>query len=267
MRLAKAMVAADGRITLARMDRERHGALWWRKDTLPRPDDPFRLGAKDIAEELELDIAIVRPRGTDARHALVDYASRHAVDLILGELPPIGQRHRGASDLIWIQEHAESDVMYLGNRDLEQLDIITVLGAGSPFDVAKIDAASRLAHHESAAVGLLHILGESSTEAEAAVITEYHEKLSDLGPIKMTSVIDQSVNLLGTIRSQARNSDLIIMGASKSGLGTELSERISEVVDAPVLIVHVPDRKDTPLTQRILQNSFIRSIDLARVPT
>ena len=253
MRLAKAMVAADGRITLARMDRERHGALWWRKDTLPRPDDPFRLGAKDIAEELELDIAIVRPRGTDARHALVDYASRHAVDLILGELPPIGQRHRGASDLIWIQEHAESDVMYLGNRDLEQLDIITVLGAGSPFDVAKIDAASRLAHHESAAVGLLHILGESSTEAEAAVITEYHEKLSDLGPIKMTSVIDQSVNLLGTIRSQARNSDLIIMGASKSGLGTELSERISEVVDAPVLIVHVPDRKDTPLTQRILQ--------------
>ena len=252
MRLAKAMVAVDGRITLARMDRERHGALWWRKDTLPRADDPFRLGAKDIAGELELDIAIVRPRGADARHALVDYASRHAVDLILGEAPPVGQRHRGGADLIWIQEHAESDVMYLGNRDLEQLDVITVLGAGSPFDVAKIDAASRLAHHESASIGLLHILGENATEAEAQVITEYHERLSELGPTRMESVIDQSANLLATICSQARGSDLIIMGASRSGLGTELSERISEVVDAPVLVVHAPDRKDAPLTQRIL---------------
>ena len=253
LRLAKAMIAEDGRITLARMDRQRHGALWWRKDTLPRPDDPFRVGAKDIAEELGLDIAIVRPRGTDSRHALVDYANRHAVDLILGELPPIGQRHRGSSDLIWIQEHAESDVMYLGNRDLDDVTTITVLGAGSPFDVAKIDAATRLAHHEGARITLLHVLGEAATEAESQAITEYHEQLVEVSPSEMISVLEKSSDLISTIRTSARNTDLIIMGASRSGIGTELSERISETVDAPVLIVHAPDRGDTPLTDRILK--------------
>lgn len=253
LRLAKAMIAADGRITVARMDRERHGALWWRKDTLPRPDDPFRVGAKDIAEELDVDIAIVRPRGSDGRHALIEYASRHAVDLILGEMASVGQRHRGASDLIWVQEHAESDVMYLGNRDLHDVSKITVLGAGSPFDVAKIDAATRLAHHEEGSIDLMHVLEEDATEAESKVITEYHEKLIDLSPVEMESVIDESSDLIRTIRAHARDTDLIIMGASRQGLGTELSERISETVESPVLMVHAPDRPDTPLADRLLK--------------
>jgi nucleotide-binding universal stress UspA family protein len=227
--------------------------LWWRKDTLPRPDDPFRVGAKDIADELGIDIAIVRPRGSESRHALVEYTSRHAVDLILGELPPVGQRTRSSADLIWIQEHAESDVMYLGNHELEDVTSITVLGAGSPYDVAKIDAATRLARFESAGINLMHVLGEDATEAERNVITEYHEQLIDLSPAEMRSVVDQSTDLIRTIRTRARDTDLIIMGASRSGLGTELSERISESVDAPVLIVHTPDRGDTPLADRILR--------------
>ncbi len=253
LRLAKAMSAEDGRITLARMDRERHGALWWRRDTLPRPDDPFRLGAKDIADTIGVDIAIVRPRGSDARHALVDYADRHAVDLILGELPGVGERHRGSSDLIWIQDHAHADVMYLGNQDLGPLETITVLGAGSPFDVGKIDAATRVAHQEQSAIQLLHVLEQDATEVERNVIAEYHHQLSSVAPSDMRSIVDTSASLIDTIRERVRNSDLIIMGASKSGIGTELSERISEAVDAPVLVVHQPDRGDTPLSQRMLQ--------------
>lgn len=253
LRLAKAMRADDGRITLARMDRERHGALWWRQDTLPRPDDPFRLGAKDIADDLGLDIAIIRPRGSDSRHALIDYANRHAVDLILGESLTTEQRSLGTPDVIWIQEHAESDVMYLGNKGLHELTTITVLGAGSPFDVAKIDLATRLAHHESAHIDLMHVLGEDATEAQAMVIAEYHQQLIALSPARMHSVIDHSRDLISTIRKRATTSDLIVMGASRTGIGTELSERISTMVNAPVLIVHAPDRGETPLAQRLLQ--------------
>ena len=224
-----------------------------RRDTLPRPDEPFRLGAKDIADDLGLDIAVVRPRGSDSRHALIEYADRHAVDLILGELASAGQRIRGTADLVWVQQNAQSDVMYLGNRDLGDLETITVLGAGSPFDVAKIDAATRLAHNENATIDLLHVLDEDATEAQNQVIADYHEQLIELSPAEMASVVDHSTNLIETIRRRARDSDLIVMGASKSGLGTELSERISQTVDAPVLIVHAPDHGDAPLIQRLLQ--------------
>ena len=253
LRVANALSAEDGRITIARTDRVRHGALWWRKDTLPRPDDPFRLGAKDIADEFGLDIAIVRPRGNDARSALVEYANRHAVDLILGEAPIHGQRDQQA-DLGWIQEHAGSDVMYLGNQELGVIETIAVLGAGSPFDVAKIDAAYRLGHAERAEVRLLHVLNEDATEAQHEAVKDYHQQLFELSPVeRMVSEVDQSSDIIAAIRERGRDSDLVIMGASKSGIGTELSERISEVLNTTVLIVHAPDRGDTPRLQRLIE--------------
>ena len=133
------------------------------------------------------------------------------------------------------------------------LETITVLGAGSPFDVAKIDAATRVAHHEESVIQLLHVLEQEATEIERNVIAEYHEQLSSVVPRSMTSIVDTSASLIDTIRDRVRNSDLIIMGASRSGVGTELSERISEAVAAPVLVVHTPDRGDTPFSQRVLQ--------------
>ncbi len=253
LRLARAVMAEDGRVTLARVDRERQGALWWRRDRLPRPDDPFRIGAKDVAEDLGLDIAVVRPRGPDAQQALVDYADRHAVDLILGELGERAERHRHGFDLTWIREHAHSDVMYLGNEPLTSLNTITVLGAASPFDVAKIDTATRVAYAEGSKIRLMHVLESDATEIQQQVIRDYHAQLAELVRNEMACEIERSDDLISAIRTRARGSDLVIMGASRAGIGTDLSERISEVVGAPVLVVHAPDQGQRPFSQRVLE--------------
>lgn len=252
LRLARAVSAEDGRITLARVDRYRQGALWWRRERFPSPDDPFRIGAKGIAEELGLDVAVVRPRGGDAEQALIDYADRHAVDLILGELPERALRHRSGFDLTKVQEHAHADVMYLGNQTLTSLGAITVLGAGSPYDVAKIDAAARIAHAEGAKITLLHILESDATEIQQQVLGDYHARLAELTPAGTTGVIERSDDLIGAIAVRVRDADLVIAGASRSGFGPELSVRISTMVDAPVLVVHAPDRPRSRM-QRILE--------------
>ena len=240
LRIAKAVRASDGRVTIARIDRERRGTLWWRRDQLPAPDDPFRLGAKDVAEELGLDVAIVRPRGSDAERALINYADRHAVDLILGEHDDATRRTRTTFDLGWVQEHAGSDVMHLGNRSIAALGTITVLGAASPDDVAKIDTANRLATSEEAEVRFLHVLGSDASDAKEHALSGYHHQLLGLTDAAVGSEIDHSDDLIQAIRTHARHADLVIIGASRSGLGTDLSERISDAVDAPVLVVHAP---------------------------
>ena len=253
LRMAHAMAAEDGRITLARIDRQRAGALWWRRDTLPRADDPFRVGANKIADELGLDLAVVRPRGDDAHTATVDYAERHAVDLILGELPAHGDRSRYSTDLLFIRDHASSDVAYLGNQELRALDNITVLGAGSPFDVTKIDTACRLAQSEDSVIRFLHVLGSDATDTEKQVIDGYHHQIAELIEASTVSEVDRSDDLVRAIRSRAGSSDLVIMGASRRGIGTELSDRISEVLAAPVLVVHAPDRGQRSRRQRLLE--------------
>ena len=252
LRIAQAVTAEDGRITLARVDRIPRGALRWRHSSLPRPDDPFRLEAKKVADELGMDIAIVRPRGNDARQALVQYANRHAVDLILGVLHSQGTRHRSRFDPTWIQDRAPCDVMMLGKGALDTVSTIMVLGAGSPNDVPKIDTAYRLGYGERAEVRLLHVLDQNATEPQYKAIEDYHDQLLDLSPVDIDSYIDSSADLIGTIEERQRGADLVIMGASRTGIGTELSRRITDAIEGSVLVVHAAERSAQSWGQRIL---------------
>lgn len=251
LRIAKALTAEDGRITLARLDRFRRGSFWWRRETLPRPDDPFRVGAKKIAEEMGLDIAVVRPRGNDTRHALADYADRHAVDLILGEFRYAGGRHREGFDLTWVQDHVQSDVILLGSSAMSEVSTITVLGAGSPNDVAKIDAAYRIGVIEQSEVRLLHVLEEDATEPQRKAIQDYHDQLVEMSRIDTYSDIDSSDDLLDVLSRRQRGVDLVIIGASRAGIGPELSQRISDMVEGTVLVVHSAERP-APWRRRLL---------------
>ncbi len=245
LRIAQAVTAHDGRITLARLDRTRRSGFWWRRDPLPRPDDPFRAAAKNIAEETGLDIAVVQPRGNDPRQALVDYAARHAVDLILGEFQYSDARRRTKFDLARVQDHANTDVMLLGKAAMVDVSTITVLGAGSPNDVVKIDTAYRLGFAEQAEVRLFHVLDENANEPQHKAIQDYHDQLLEMSRVDTYSDIDSSADLLGAIAERQREADLVIIGASRTGIGTELSSRIIGMVDGTVLVVHTVEPADS----------------------
>ena len=160
------------------MDRvHRRSLLRWRAPTA-RDTDPFRNQAREIADEFGLDIAIVRPRGNDSRQALVDYADRPAVDLILSQLHYHAERYRSRFDPRWIQEDAGCDVMLLGKATLERVSTIMVLGAGSPNDVVQIYTAYRLGYVEDATVRLVHVLDENATEPQHKTIRDYHDRPS-----------------------------------------------------------------------------------------
>ena len=245
LRIAQAVAAHDGRITLARLDRTRRSGFWWRRDPLPRTDDPFRAAAKNIAEETGLDIAVVQPRGNDPRQALVDYAARHAVDLILGEFQYSDARRRTKFDLARVQDHANTDVMLLGKAAMADVSTITVLGAGSPNDVVKIDTAYRLGFAEQAEVRLFHVLDENANEPQHKAIQDYHDQLLEMSRVDTYSDIDSSADLLGAIAERQRDADLVIIGASRTGIGTELSSRIIGMVDGTVLVVHTVEPSDS----------------------
>ena len=217
----------------------------------PAPTTPSGWGAKKIAEEMGLDIAVVRPRGNDTRHALADYADRHAVDLILGEFRYAGGRHREGFDLTWVQDHVRSDVILLGNSAMADVSTITVLGAGSPNDVAKIDAAYRIGVIEQSEVRLLHVLEEDATEPQRKAIQDYHDQLVEMSRIDTYSDIDSSDDLLEVLSRRQRGVDLVIIGASRAGIGPELSQRISDMVEGTVLVVHAAERP-APWRRRLL---------------
>ncbi len=240
LQLAAALAADDGRITVARVDREVEGTLWWRKTRFPSASDPFRVGVRQIADELGVDVGVVRPRGSDVREGLIDYVDRHAVDLVLGYQSDVSRRRRGfAANIRWLQEHAPCDVAVLHRRLIEDLNTITVMGAGSPYDVMKIDVGSRFASAPGSSISFVHVLPVDATDAQVEAIKGYHGRLDELCAAGTSSVVERAPDFLEAIAHRGRGSDLVILGASRrmTGLGTELTDTIAEAVETPVLVV------------------------------
>lgn len=240
LRLASSLAAEDGRITLARVDRDTAGTLWWRRTVYPEASDPFRVGVRRIADELGIDVGVVRPRGSDVREGINDYIARHAVDLVLSYQAEVGRRRRGFSaDIRWLQENAPCDTAVLHRRRLEGLRNITVMGAGSPYDMMKIDVGNRFASSPDASLSFVHVLPEDATDPQVEAIRVYHGRLEELCSAGTSSIVERAPNFIEAIAERGRGADLVILGASRrtTGLGTELTDTIAEAMDAPVLVV------------------------------
>jgi nucleotide-binding universal stress UspA family protein len=240
LRLAAHLAAYDGRITIARVDRDVEGALWWRRTVFPQASDPFRVGIRQIADELGIDVGVVRPRGSDPRGAISDYISRHAVDLVLSYQSETSRRRRGfAANIRWLQEHAPCDVAILHRRLIGELGQIAVMGAGSPYDVMKIDVGNRLASEPESTLAFVHVLPEDSTDPQVDAIEKYHAQLEDLCWAVTSSSVERSPEFINAIAERGRGADLVILGASRrtTGLGPELTDNIAEAVGTPVLVV------------------------------
>ena len=240
LRLASHLAAEDGRITVARVDRDVEGALWWRRTIFPEASDPFRVGIRQIADELGIDVGVVRPRGSDVRDAVNDYIRRHAVDLVLSYQSEVSRRRRGvAASIRWLQENASCDVAILHKRLITALHHVAVMGAGSPYDVMKIDVGNRLASQSDSTISFIHVLPEDATDPQVDAIQGYHAQLEELCAAGTSSSVERSPEFLEAIADRSRGADLVILGASRrtTGLGPELTDNIAEAVGAPVLVV------------------------------
>ncbi len=240
LRLASSLAAEDGRITLARVDRDVAGTLWWRRTVYPEASDPFRVGVRRIADELGIDVGVVRPRGSDVREGINDYIARHAVDLVLSYQSEVSRIRRGFSaDIRWLQENASCDMAVLHRRQLDGLRNITVMGAGSPYDMMKIDVGNRFASSPDASLSFVHVLPEDATDPQVEAIRVYHSQLEELCSAGTSSIVERAPDFIEAIAERGRGADLVILGASRrtTGLGTELTDTIAEALDAPVLVV------------------------------
>ncbi|NNC41540.1 MAG: amino acid permease [Acidimicrobiia bacterium] len=259
LRLAAHLAAEDGRITVARVDRDVEGALWWRRTVFPQASDPFRVGIRQIADDLGIDVGVVRPRGSDVRGAVNDYIARHAVDLVLSYQSDVSRRRRGfAASIRWLQEHASCDVAVLHRRLIGELGHIAVMGAGSPYDVMKIDVGNRLASEPESTLAFVHVLPEDSTDPQVDAIEKYHAQLEDLCGAVTSSSVERSPEFIDAIAERGRGADLVILGASRrmTGLGPELTDNIAEAVGTPVLVVS----SRNPGTPGLLRSTLERLI-------
>jgi hypothetical protein len=113
-------------------------------DSVTDEERHFLRRVASVAEGIETDTSFAFVGGRDWRRQVLQYTDDNAIDLVLAEAVDGRTLRRSfVHDMQWLADHIESDFLFLGNRYLDAIDDIAILGSGSPLDPMKVDIAER----------------------------------------------------------------------------------------------------------------------------
>lgn len=231
LQIAADLSRAGGQIDISRLDRSGPGGT--------REEHAWALEVEAIAKKAGFTLNRIIPCAIREDHQR--RISEEGIDLLLAEMPSDIRANRPfVRDLRWLRDNAECDTILFRNRGLEQIDSIVIMGSGGPYDVLKISLADRIAQREEASIRFVHVVNKEATEAQLASIKEYHDHLHTMIELPTESRIEPAEELIDTLARLSRGANLVVLGATASRfrLFSDLADRITEMMDAPALIVY-----------------------------
>lgn len=246
LQIAADLTRAGGQIDVSRMDRSGSGD--------DREEQAWALEIKAIAEKVGVEINEVFPCAIreDQQKRVTD----HDVDLLLAEMPSNVRANKPfVRDLRWLRDNSECDTILFRNRGLDQIDKIVIMGSGGPYDVLKISLADRIAQRENASIRFVHVVNEEATGAQVESISEYHARLHEMIDLPTESRIEPAEELVDTLARLSRGANLVILGAvaTRFRIFSDLADRITEMLDAPALVVYANVSARKSILGRIIE--------------
>ena len=226
-------------------------------DTITDEERHFLRRVAGVASGIEIDASFVFVGGRDWRRQIQHYAEDRSVQLVMAEsVHGWGLRGSSVHDMQWLSDHVTSDFLFLGNRYLDQISDIAILGSGSPIDPLKVNVANRVARAEDAHIRFVHALPSNAPGREVVSMREYHERLGELVDVDSRSQVLRADDVVPALSTVSRDADLVVLGASRARLlfVEDLVDRIGSRLDTPFLLArsHRPTNGAT-LTGRVLE--------------
>lgn len=231
LQIAADLTQAGGVIDISRVDRNGPGDA--------REEQAWALEIEAIAEKVGVELNEIIPCAIREDHQR--RINEQGIDLLLAEMPSdIRANKPFVRDLRWLRDNAECDTILFRNRGLEEIDSIVIMGSGGPYDVLKISLADRIAQREQASIRFVHVVNEEATEAQLTSIKDYHDHLHAMIDLPTESRIEPAEELVDTLARLSRGANLVVLGATASRfrLFSDLADRITEMMDAPALVVY-----------------------------
>jgi amino acid transporter len=246
LQIAADLTQAGGSIDVSRLDRSGPGGT--------REEQAWALEIHAIAKKVGVTINEVYPCAI--REDQQERIDENNVDLLLAEMPNDVRANKPfVRDLRWLRDNSECDTILFRNRGLDEIDTIVIMGSGGPYDVLKISLADRIAQRENASIRFVHVVNEDATEAQVASIREYHERLHDMIDLPTESRIEPAEELVDTLARLSRGANLVVLGAvaTRFQIFNDLADRITEMLDAPALVVYANVSARKSILGRIIE--------------
>lgn len=199
---------------------------------------------RTVAEALGVEVDVTELVSHDTNRAVVDYARRQNIDLVLGE---VQSRHWRiplfGGNVEWLMDHLSCDSVFVKNRGLGEICDIAVIGEKGPYDPIEIRMANAIALQHGATIRFLRAVKPNATEVQVDSIQAYHEELDRLCDVPTESVIVRTENRVETLEEMISTCDLVTVSAFghqffPNNIFGDFADRIAERVDCSVLMVH-----------------------------
>ncbi|WP_331233931.1 universal stress protein [Natronorarus salvus] len=206
-------------------------------------DVEFERRTDELVADLDVDVAVGEIVSHDTKHAVVNYAERAGVDLLITRADPVSRlRTLFGRDTDWIMEHTPCDIVFVQEGALESIEEIAIVTDRSPFnDPLKVELADAIASAAGARLRFVYAAGDASDRAEET-IRAYHDELDDRCEVPVEGTILRSGEV-DELVAELAGADLVMLTTVTHRrlpdlLFSQRSDRIATRLDQPVLLVH-----------------------------
>lgn len=210
----------------------------------PPEDNHFEQRITTLAHSFGIQVECNELVSHDARRAVVDYARRKNVDLVLGEVEPIHWRiPLFGGKVEWLMDHLPCDSIFVRNRGFDSVCDIAMIGEKGPYDPIEIRAANAIATSHNANVRFLRALKSDATDIQMESIREYHAELDQLFTVCTESHVIRTENRLETLTELTAGADLVVVSAFghqffPNNIFGDFTDSVADHVECTVLMTH-----------------------------
>lgn len=204
----------------------------------------FEEDTSALSRALEVEVTVGEIVSHDTPRAVVNYAARHGVDLVVAdaEMGPRSARLFGRGLGAFLARAPSDLVLVKQNAGLNGIRSVAVTSARGPFDPIKVRLANALALESGAPVRLVQSVDIRASDAQLEAIRVYHEGLGELCTVPTESVILREEDWVQALVRAVDEDDVVIVGATTRGflqrsLRGNPSRQIASNVRATTLIV------------------------------
>ncbi len=231
--------------------------------TAQSPEDiEFEERTDEIARDLGVPVEVGEIVSHDTKHAVVNYADRIGVDLLLTRSDPVSRLGTlFGRDTDWIMEHAPCDVVFVQPGEFDEVDEIAIVTDRSPFnDPLKVELADAIASVTGAGLRFVFVAGKNPSEQSLETVHDYHDELDDRCSSPVEGIVVESGEIDALIE-EVESADIVVLSTVTHRrlpdlLVSQRSDRVAQRLSQPVLLVHAQkSRRATflePIIDRLL---------------
>ncbi len=235
--------------------------------TTVEPDDiEFEERTDELAQKFDVDIEIGEIVSHDTKHAVVNYAERYGVDLILTRSDPVSRlRTLFGRDSDWIMKHAPCDVVFIQSGALESLSEIAIVTDRSPFnDPLKVELADSIASAAGAKIRFVFSVGENPSEQYTETIHDYHDELDNSCYAPVEGEIIEGGDATDRLIETLESADMVMLSTVTHRRLPDLffiqrPDRVAARLEQPVLFVHSRKTRRATFLEPIIDRILFRS--------